>query len=95
MKILISDWQVQFDPSRTLHSYGVKKMTTYSDHILGYFQFYSNLNFDGLVLSIYDGKCIKRSEYKKYDNFKINKPLCMAGPIGEYNYLFWDFQKNL
>ncbi|XP_070499700.1 terminal uridylyltransferase Tailor-like [Chironomus tepperi] len=82
-KEFIGDWEVQFDPSRTLQSYGVKKMTNFVNHIVGYFRFYSNVKFEELVLSIYEGKCIKRSEYKKYDTFKIEKPLCMAGVLDQ------------
>ena len=77
------DWEVQFNLNRTLHDYGVKKMIRYTNHIVGYFRFYAKINFEEFVLSIYEGKCIKRSEYNKYDSFKIEKPLCIAGPLGK------------
>jgi hypothetical protein len=53
------------------------------NHVTGYFRFYANVNFEDSILSVYHGKCIQRSTYKEYDGYKIDKPLCIAGPLGK------------
>lgn len=52
----IPGYQTQFDPSRSLQFYGVRKLFDFKDCIEGFFDFYEDLDYSSFIISPYNGR---------------------------------------
>lgn len=62
-RVLIDGKQVQYNKRRRLEFYEIKKMVDYRDHILPFFRFYKDFNFDTSILNLNQGKDVPLDEY--------------------------------
>lgn len=80
--IFFVEWNIEFNPSRTLDNYQTNVLADYRSEIKGFFAFYQDRNFD-LVMSPHFGKAYNMQEYlKAFPMFK-KKSLNIAGPINQ------------
>lgn len=59
-------WNVQFDETLPLSSYGVQKMNNYMTHVRGFFDFYKNFDFEHEIVIPYLGHSITKRDYIKH-----------------------------
>lgn len=64
--LIVVEWQVQFDKSRSLSTYGIKKIVAFMPHVAEFFKFYKNFEFDNNVIVPYLGCAVPRSGYLKF-----------------------------
>lgn len=80
--ILFVEWNIEFNPSRTLDNYQTNVLADYRLEIKGFFAFYQDRNFD-LVMSPHSGKVYTMQEYlTTFPKFQ-KKSLNIAGPINQ------------
>jgi hypothetical protein len=60
---LILGWNAAFNGKATLANFGMKRMTNYKDHLIDFFKFYKNHDFEGSVICPYLGQAIPLRRY--------------------------------
>jgi len=101
-KRIISGWEVQFNPSRSLAHYGLKEISDYKPFASGFFKFYAEFRFQN-VISLYHAKVMDALDFIKYYPQFVATGLNVAGPCNKKNcgkvaegvrQKFIDFCKN-
>lgn len=88
-----SDCEVQFNEKRKLHEYKIDKISSYKQHILQYFKFYSQMDLNALVLSTYSAKCFRRENFVScHDWINVDRGLVIEGPYSEFDR--FNFEEN-
>lgn len=67
---------VQFDPCRTICSYGVKKLRDYKDYLQDFFEFYDEFDFQENFISVVEGKSYPFTTVSS--NPDMNRPMSVS-----------------
>lgn len=77
---MLTGWQVQFNPDRSLAEYKIDKMISYKDHVKGFFKFYKDFDYTR-VMSTYTGQALDAELYKsQFPNFLL-RGILLACPL--------------
>ncbi|KAG5677939.1 hypothetical protein PVAND_007653 [Polypedilum vanderplanki] len=82
----IDGWNVSFDEDKNwnITCYGTRKLRSYHIHLVDFFIFYKNFDYN-YIMSTFKGTSVLREIYP-FNSFKIDTPMCIAGPINRgYN----------
>lgn len=71
------DTEVQFNPERTINSYGVRKLHNYWDFLIDFFEFYRDFDFDHRFISVFDGEW--QDSYFVQNNPQMQRPMKVSG----------------
>lgn len=77
-------YEVQFDDTRNISSYGLPLITSYKYHVGKYFKFYADFDYTSKIMSIYEGQTLSKEDCKfLYSALAIYGPIELDHNIGK------------
>lgn len=65
-----SDWNVQYDPNRSLKDYKLKTMDNFKKYLPRFFWLYANIDYNKYVIFPYYGKSVMKQNYPEQEDLK-------------------------